>query len=145
MVKWRTDLEVPSRRLCPQTDFVGSATVAAAGNESTVLLRRRETAGHMSNRTPKAPSIPWRESEPVIFSASLTNGIKTLVLAVMSVGLAFDWITWSQEQIAAVLGVMAAGFVVLSATFAAITHQKVTPVATKFTPQPRGQTPNATG
>lgn len=70
-----------------------------------------------------------RNSEPVLFSASVTNAIKTFVLAVFSLALAFEWINWTEAQIAAVLGVVAAGFVVLSAVSAGITRQKVTPVA----------------
>jgi hypothetical protein len=69
------------------------------------------------------------EREPVTLISSITNSIKTLVLAVLALALAFDWVNWSDAQNAAVLGVVAAGFVVMSSVGAAFVRQRVTPIA----------------
>jgi hypothetical protein len=74
------------------------------------------------------------DREPVAVVSSITNAIKTLVLAVLALALAFNWVNWSDAQNAAVLGVVAAGFVLISAIGAVIVRHKVTPVATSNTP-----------
>jgi len=58
----------------------------------------------------------------------MENAAKTLILAGVSLGLAFHWIAWDDAQSAAVLGVVAAVFVLISAVTAAVVRQKVTPV-----------------
>jgi hypothetical protein len=69
------------------------------------------------------------QAEPVAWIASIINSIKTLVLALIALALAFDWVSWSNQQNAAVLGVVAAGFVLISSLATAFLRQKVTPVA----------------
>jgi hypothetical protein len=70
-----------------------------------------------------------RAQEPVLVNSGITNAVKTFVLAVISMALAFEWVTWTDAQIAAVLGVVAAAFVVLSATSSIFTRALVTPIA----------------
>jgi hypothetical protein len=70
-----------------------------------------------------------RHQEPVGFNSVITDGIKTLVLALMTLGLAFNWISWTDDQIAAVLGVLAATFAVISAVSSVLTRRQVTPLA----------------
>jgi ABC-type nickel/cobalt efflux system permease component RcnA len=71
------------------------------------------------------PTLKHRE--PVTFISSLEGGAKALVLAVMSLALAFNWINWTDEQNAAVLAVIAAVFVLISAVCSVILRRKVTP------------------
>ena len=76
-----------------------------------------------------ATDTPIRLLEPVFVNAGITNALKTLTLAAISLALVFKWIDWTEEQIAAVLGVVAAVFVFLSSVSAAVTRQKVTPLS----------------
>ena len=63
------------------------------------------------------------------FISSLINAFKTLVLAVLALALAFDWVHWNNDQNAAVLGVVAAGFVIISSVATVFVRKKVTPLA----------------
>jgi hypothetical protein len=74
-------------------------------------------------------SMKLRDAEPVAWVSSLVNGFKTLVLAVLALALAFGWVHWSDAQNAAVIGVVAAAFVIISTISTAILRQKVTPLA----------------
>jgi hypothetical protein len=69
------------------------------------------------------------DTEPVAVVSVILNSFKTLVLAGIALALAFDWVSWSDEQNAAVLGVVAAVFVVISSVAASFLRRKVTPVA----------------
>ena len=70
-----------------------------------------------------------RDQEPVLVNAGISNAVKTLVLAVIALALAFEWVTWTDAQVAAVLGVVAAGFVVLSSVLSISTRANVTPLS----------------
>jgi hypothetical protein len=74
-------------------------------------------------------SVKLTDTEPVAVVAAITNAIKTLVLAVIALALAFNWVNWSDGQNAAVIGVVAAAFVLVSSVGTIFTRQKVTPVA----------------
>lgn len=82
------------------------------------------TAGTLS---PPAAAEPLKDREPVVFNAVKTNAIKTLVLSLVTLALAFEWVTWTDAQIAAVIGAITAFFVVLSAFYAVRTREKVSP------------------
>jgi uncharacterized YccA/Bax inhibitor family protein len=69
-----------------------------------------------------------RDREPVVFNSAVTNAVKALVLSLVTLALAFEWVSWTDAQIAAVLGVITAASVVLSAVVSAFTRQKVSPV-----------------
>ncbi len=75
-----------------------------------------------------------RDTEPAALVGSITNAIKTVVLAVIALALAFDWVNWNDEQNAAVLAVVAAVFVVLSSVATLFVRQRVTPVAAPRAP-----------
>ena len=47
----------------------------------------------------------------------------------LSLSLAFGWVHWTNQQVAAVTGVIAAVFVLISAVASAMTRQRVTPLA----------------
>src|SRR5262245_6163095 len=79
-------------------------------------------------------ALKLRDTEPVTIVSSVINGFKTLVLAVIALALAFGWVDWTNEQNAAVLGVIAAAFVIISSIATAYLRQKVTPLA-----QPRDE------
>lgn len=69
-----------------------------------------------------------REREPVLFNSVVADGLKTLVLALISLALAFEWIAWSDAQVAAVLAVAAAVFALISGANSVLTRDKVTPL-----------------
>jgi hypothetical protein len=71
--------------------------------------------------------ITWADREPVALISSLESGARTVVLAILTMALAFNWISWTDEQNAAVLGVIAASFVLISAVVTPFVRQKVTP------------------
>src|SRR5262245_41706979 len=85
---------------------------------------------------PEAPPAPpgqlesdaLHDREPVALITAVESATKTVVLAVISLGLAFHWFAWSKTQNGAVLGVLTAVFVLVSAVTAAALRQKVTPV-----------------
>jgi hypothetical protein len=79
-------------------------------------------------------ALKLRDTEPVTIVSSVINGFKTLVLAVLALALAFGWVDWTNDQNAAVLGVVAAAFVIISSIATAFLRQKVTPLA-----QPRDE------
>lgn len=94
----------------------------------------------MSNKT---DSSGLSDREPVALISSITNSIKTLVLAVLALALAFDWVNWSDEQNAAVLAVVAAGFLVMSSVAVVLVRQKVTPMAAPRTADGRPLVPTS--
>jgi ABC-type bacteriocin/lantibiotic exporter with double-glycine peptidase domain len=79
-------------------------------------------------------STSFRDNEPLAVSAAITNAIKTVVLGVVSLALAFGWVHWTNAQFGAVTGVIAAFFVLISAIATSITRRKVTPMANPRAP-----------
>jgi hypothetical protein len=73
--------------------------------------------------------LKLRDAEPVAIISSFINAFKTLVLALIALALAFNWVHWSDQQNAAVLGVVAAVFVIVSSVATVSLRQKVTPLA----------------
>jgi hypothetical protein len=69
------------------------------------------------------------DTEPVAVWSTITNSIKTLVLALLALALAFGWVHWTNQQNAAVVGVVAAVFVIISAMSSVFVRQKVTPIS----------------
>jgi hypothetical protein len=67
------------------------------------------------------------DREPIALITSLESVVKTLVLAILAMALTFNWITWTDEQNAAVIGVIAAVFALMSVLFGAFMRLKVTP------------------
>jgi hypothetical protein len=112
-------------------DHVAPGGAAMSGNgtgtTSNVSGSGAANASAADNGTGTATKL--RDAEPVVWVSSITNSIKTLVLALIALALAFGWVNWSDQQNAAVLGVVAAGFVVLSSAASAVLRQKVTPTA----------------
>jgi hypothetical protein len=81
----------------------------------------------MTNGSKKKRKL--RDREPVAVATSITNSLKTLVLALLALALAFGWVDWSDGQNAAVIGVVAAVFALMSLIVSAILRQHVTPNA----------------
>ena len=80
----------------------------------------------MGNGDPEPTKL--KDTEPVAVWSAITNSIKTLTLALLALALAFGWVNWSNQQNAAVVGVVAAVFVIISALSSALVRQKVTPI-----------------
>ena len=41
-----------------------------------------------------------RDREPVAFNSAITDSIKTFVLAVVALGVGFEWVNWTEAQTA---------------------------------------------
>lgn len=78
---------------------------------------------------PAERRVRRRDREPVTFFGSISDAVKTLVLAVLVLALAFGWVNWTDEQYAAVLGVITAAFVLISTIANVLARDRVTPVA----------------
>jgi hypothetical protein len=87
------------------------------------------TAAAPPAKASQASAPKLSDAEPVAVASSITTSIKTVVLAVISLALAFGWVSWSDQESAAVLAVVAAGFALLSAVSTVLVRQKVTPLA----------------